>query len=125
MQILSYNDGYLTTSEVYTIVQKRRENKLNKKGVDYAGRNWIDHKVVQYCEKTNQTSTAEAEQKCLKELQDLKFYLSKEELVQILNLKPKQHVDIYLIVEDCSDRFTDEQLDQMLQIVNETIITIN
>lgn len=118
MKVLSYHDGHVTNSEVYSIVRKRREDKIHKKGIEYAGRNWIDHKVVQYCEATGQLQQVDELKGYISAVQALDFNLSQEEMIQLLNLRPKQPVDIFLIVNDCSERFSDDQVDELLQALS-------
>ncbi|KAF8606810.1 hypothetical protein BDV93DRAFT_604140 [Ceratobasidium sp. AG-I] len=46
-----------------------------------------------------------------------KFSLTKSEKLQIVNLLPRQLVELYVIVENLEERFSDEELDEILQLV--------
>ncbi|CEP18147.1 hypothetical protein [Parasitella parasitica] len=50
-----------------------------------------------------------------------KFDLTKAEKLQILNLRPKSTVEIYLLIEECEERFTEEDLEQMLSNIITTL----
>eukprot|EP00736_Rhodelphis_marinus_P007242 Rmarinus@m.24294 len=45
------------------------------------------------------------------------FNLSMSERLQVLNLRPQSAVEIYLMLEDCPERFSDEDIEDLLQIV--------
>ncbi|CDS14275.1 hypothetical protein LRAMOSA06445 [Lichtheimia ramosa] len=49
------------------------------------------------------------------------YELTLAEKLQILNLRPKSPVDLYLLIEECEERFTEEDLDAMLQQVIELL----
>lgn len=37
--------------------------------------------------------------------------------MQILNLRPKQALEVQLIVEECEERFSEEELDELVEII--------
>jgi DNA-directed RNA polymerase subunit F len=47
------------------------------------------------------------------------FDISKVEKLQLLNYRPASLVDLFVILENCEDRFSAEQLDQILETVQE------
>ncbi|KAG0167747.1 hypothetical protein DFQ28_005708 [Apophysomyces sp. BC1034] len=49
------------------------------------------------------------------------FKLTRAEKLQILNLRPKSAVEIYLLIEECEERFSEDDLGDMLNIVLETL----
>ena len=38
------------------------------------------------------------------------FKLSKTELLQLVNLKPTTHVELHAIIEECEERYTENQV---------------
>ena len=120
MRILSYQGGYVTNQEVYDVVSNRRENRLHKSGTAYAERNWIDHKVVQYCKRTGAAMDDKAAKATTSRLISsmAKFDFSKEEILQLINFRPKELVDLHTIIDECEDRFSDTELEELLQILS-------
>lgn len=53
----------------------------------------------------------------MKYLHELK--LTKAEKLQIVNLLPRTMVEFYLIVEECEDRFGEEQVEAILAKIEE------
>ncbi|KAJ1303326.1 hypothetical protein OPQ81_011522 [Rhizoctonia solani] len=51
-----------------------------------------------------------------------KFALTKSEKLQIVNLAPRQLVELYVIVENLEERFTDDELTEMLQLVEQSFL---
>ncbi|KAJ2794289.1 hypothetical protein H4R21_005559 [Coemansia helicoidea] len=47
--------------------------------------------------------------------------LTKAELLQITNLRPKSLVELHLIIEECDERFSVEELEQLLELIRETL----
>ncbi|CAE6527230.1 unnamed protein product [Rhizoctonia solani] len=51
-----------------------------------------------------------------------KFTLTKSEKLQIVNLAPRQLVELYVIVENLEERFTDDELTEILQLVEQSFL---
>ncbi|KAF7727240.1 hypothetical protein EC973_007853 [Apophysomyces ossiformis] len=49
------------------------------------------------------------------------FQLTRAEKLQILNLRPKSAVEIYLLIEECEERFSEGDLEDMLNIILESL----
>merc|ERR1712013_177673 len=47
--------------------------------------------------------------------------LSKHELVQLANLRPQSAVDIQLLIENSEERLNDQQVEEVLRVVGETL----
>jgi hypothetical protein len=62
---------------------------------------------------------AECVPQLLERLRD--YDLSKGEVVMILNLRPASVAALNTVVEDMTDRFTEEQQEEMVQIVGEVL----
>ncbi|KAJ1979686.1 hypothetical protein H4R35_001419 [Dimargaris xerosporica] len=45
------------------------------------------------------------------------FQLTKAEKLQLINLCPQSLVDIYVLIEECEERFAEDQLEEMLAII--------
>ncbi|KAG8743334.1 hypothetical protein FRC10_012213 [Ceratobasidium sp. 414] len=51
-----------------------------------------------------------------------KFSLTKSEKLQIVNLTPRQLVELYVIVENLEERFSDDDLNEMLLLVEQSFL---
>ena len=65
----------------------------------------------------------ECSQKLEKKMKDLlaalsKFPLTKAERLMCVNLAPKSIPEVYCIIEDCSDRFSDEEIENFIEILS-------
>jgi hypothetical protein len=47
----------------------------------------------------------------------LPHQLTKTEKLQIINLVPRSLVEFYLIVEECEERFSDDQIEEILRSI--------
>ena len=50
-----------------------------------------------------------------------KISLTKYELVQLANLRPRSAVDIQLLIENSEERLNDQQVEEVLRVVGETL----
>lgn len=65
--------------------------------------------------------TSEHLVQCVAQIKDLGLRLTEAETIQTANLLPSSDVELYLIIEDCSDRVTPEQQEKLFEIINNTI----
>jgi DNA-directed RNA polymerase subunit F len=50
-------------------------------------------------------------------IKEANLSLTESEVVQLVNLLPETDVEFYLILENCSERFTEDQINQMKEMV--------
>lgn len=78
----------------------------------------VTKEVVSYLEKTTTAQqSVELITSCMNKL--AKFQLEKIEKLQIINSAPHSLVNLYAIVEECDQRFTEEESQEILDIVEE------
>lgn len=78
----------------------------------------VTKEVVSYLEKTTTAQqSVELITSCMNKL--AKFQLEKIERLQIINSAPHSLVNLYAIVEECDQRFTEEESQEILDIVEE------
>lgn len=109
----------LSNFEVYGILQEySTEMKAGKHKTGQRDQNLstITYEVLKYLEGTpciNQNN------KCINDLvlSLNKFNLTKAEKLQMVNLRPTTPVEVCLIVEESEERISEEQIDEILQII--------
>ncbi|KAH0474064.1 MAG: uncharacterized protein KVP18_002038 [Porospora cf. gigantea A] len=57
-------------------------------------------------------------EECLADLVSLYPQLSEADLVQLVNLVPRQQVEAFLCIEDCDLRFTEAEVEEILKVIN-------
>ncbi|KFD49778.1 hypothetical protein M514_09373, partial [Trichuris suis] len=105
----------VSNMEVFRFVKEELDSS-KQKGVKLDGSlPEFFEELVEYFKMTDVTKqTEEGLSKVIEESAQLG--LSKNEALQIINLKPKSHLDMQLIVEDCESRLTEEQIDKFLAL---------
>ena len=119
--------------------KKKRLAKMRNKNYIFPKTNheWVEEKALEYLKSTN-TSKLMIENKCRKingstlsivELDISKrvpdfisklrkdFQLTDAECLQILNLLPKEIVDLHLIIQDLDDRLAEDKQRQVLDLI--------
>ncbi|KAJ1968060.1 hypothetical protein IWQ62_001476 [Dispira parvispora] len=49
------------------------------------------------------------------------YKLTKAEKLQIINYKPRSPVDLHTLIEECEERFNEEQMDGIISLVESTL----
>lgn len=127
MKILQHRDKLLSNFEVYqhlcdvqkenewgfTIPQteKRRKNKFNPQLLDLE---IITRDLSQYLVKVNQGNDIKTENFINLMLMLNSFQLEVIEKLMIMNILPRSLVNLYSIIEECEERFTQEQCEEIL-----------
>ncbi|CEJ79887.1 hypothetical protein VHEMI00102 [[Torrubiella] hemipterigena] len=126
MKITEAQSAVLSNYEVYQhlVDQRDQYKKIKRRGPPNL--ETVVSELLQYMRsKPNPLSqkpiTYNAE--CVSSLvQQLRPYdLSKGEVVMILNLRPSSVVALNTVLEDMSDRYTEEQQEEMVQIILEVL----
>ena len=126
MKVLLLNEAALSDMEVLELMQERRDQRLHKQAtVEYAERNWMDHKVLKFLTQSHSrcsTLSARCIQDFLTELAQADMPpLTSAETLQFINHIPVELVDVHLIVDDCAGRYSETQVDNLIHIVERTL----
>ena len=118
--VVSANDGLLTNIEVRDIINSRRKHRkpeVNQPQTDLQSREFVESKVMKYIEEStpNVDNTMELVHECLSTLKKMNLGLTEGELVQIANHIPLRQVELHLVVEECCDRLTEDQISVVLE----------
>lgn len=122
MDVINENSALLSNYEVYKLLDdiqngRNGQKKPNKYLTSLAT---ITFETSKYLEKT--ACKDQSEEIVAKFLEAIKtFKLTKAEKLQLLNQRPTSAVEIQLIVEESEERLSEEQVQQILDIVNETL----
>jgi len=124
----------LTNLEVYKLVATHQEaEKAKSKGRKKANRadeglNTVTLETLNYLKKTSapkqnleMISEFAARIKSDPSQQDEKKKLTNAEIVQFINLRPTQAVEVSLIVEDIEERIDEESVDRIAEITSELL----
>lgn len=126
MKVLMINEGALSDYEVFELMKERKDSRLHKSAnVAYAERNWMDHKVLKFLSQTHSKCSgldAERIKHFLRQVEKAAIQLTPAEKLQFINHIPVELVDVHLIVEDCAGRFSETQIEELIQIVEQTLV---
>nr|CAD7610838.1 unnamed protein product [Timema genevievae] len=111
---INANAATLSNYEVLTLLQELRGSQ--KRTNNQSQLATITYETIKYLQDTPcNLQTPEMIHKFLKALEPYK--LTKAEKLLLLNNPPKTPLEIQLIVEESEERFSDEQVEELLQLV--------
>lgn len=134
MEIVNKNVALLSNCEVYTLLKETKEKSaqklIKKKNFDPNNSNFstnvdkhlptIVYESLKYLERTPcLKQTAQTVENFLTQLDEKfkEYNLTKVEKLQLLNHRPSSAVELQCLIEDSEERFTIEQMDDLLEFV--------
>jgi hypothetical protein len=123
MEILDSNAALISNWEILHHLQSqkaKRSSDSSQKAKIQQNLRTLEFEIIQYLKDP-------AFSKCSKHTkQQISLFLSqfkdiplkKAEKLQILNMHPESLLDLHLIIEECEERFTEEQLNDMLTSIS-------
>ncbi|KAK8814782.1 hypothetical protein WA556_006821, partial [Blastocystis sp. ATCC 50177/Nand II] len=120
---ISKDISLITNAEVLHCLQESGEEKHKSRCDEY---NWVRRTVTRYLEMTPAGHlTQEKMETFLGRLQEFEqrnnIKFTPNEKMQMMNIVPVQPVDVHIIVEECPERMTDDQVDELISIVTSTL----
>ena len=118
MEVTDECSSMLSNYEVYSLLQ---DIKTGKKGQKQPNKYMnqlatITYSTLKYLEGTPcKSQSGETFQNFMKAL--VPFNLTKSEKLQLLNQRPTSAVEIQLIIEESEERLTEEQIEELLEII--------
>ncbi|KAI6661098.1 DNA-directed RNA polymerase III subunit RPC9 [Oopsacas minuta] len=119
MEILDKNAGYLSNFEVLQVVKEVNielsviKNKFSNEHM-FTNTENVEKFLAEG------PSAQQTPEKIKSFLQTLaKFKLKPSEKLQILNTCPMKPVDLHILVEECDTRFSDDEVEKILELVQE------
>jgi hypothetical protein len=139
MEILNKNAGFLTNFEVYSLLKQTKEDLANRLARKKNANNSADINVdkhlptivyesLRYLEKRPcAQQTAEVVSNFLTKCDEAEnqIKLTKIEKLQLINQRPANAVELQSLIEDSEERFTIEQMDDLLDFVQRNLATPN
>ncbi|SAM07320.1 hypothetical protein [Absidia glauca] len=125
MKIKNTRSALISNYEVFDLVNDRisyqKQIQQSQSNVDYPEHlRTIQFELVEYIKGTPTSTQSEDQVKAFLQQID-RYSLTLGEKVQVLNLRPKSAVEIYLLIEECEERFSEEDLDNILSIISTTL----
>ncbi|KAG0230368.1 hypothetical protein BGX31_005865 [Mortierella sp. GBA43] len=124
MEIIKTNSAMLSNYEVLALLndQKAQRQANEVVGTREVAENLrtIEFEVQKYLG-ASPCSSQSAEQIAALKKALTGYELVKVELLQILNLRPKSRVELFLVIEECEERFSLDDCDKILEIIAETL----
>lgn len=115
MKILQRTGGLLSNHEVAQVLKDRGADPqagLNTRAT--ASEKTVYSVLIKQC-----GGLVRARAELLKLMDELKpFGLTRAEVLQVINLAPCSAVEVHLIVDECEERLSEEQVTQLLEVVS-------
>ncbi|KAL1327339.1 hypothetical protein HN51_037399 [Arachis hypogaea] len=118
MKILEANNGALTNFEVLDFLRAKGASKDPTRVLAKVAQS--EYKVYDYL---IDTAARDQTRESINEfLESVKSHdLAKAEILNIINIRPTNIVEIFPIIECCDTRFSDEELTEIVEIVKRTL----
>jgi hypothetical protein len=114
MKIVEENLGLLSNDEVLAVLKDREADK--QPVVSRA----TPSEIQAYTALLDHSSGSFKDREALQAFIDgVKPYgLTRSEIVQLINHRPPSVVEIFLCIEDCEERFSEQQIEELLSLVH-------
>ncbi|KAK2142612.1 hypothetical protein LSH36_933g00035 [Paralvinella palmiformis] len=122
MEVIDENAAKLSNYEVYSLLKDIQSGTNGQKKPTKHQQHLatVSYSTLKYLERTPCTGqSAEVIQNLIKALEP--FKLTKAEKLQLLNHRPSSAVEIQLMIEESEERLTDQQIDELLDIISANV----
>ncbi|XP_074528381.1 DNA-directed RNA polymerase III subunit RPC9 [Halichoeres trimaculatus] len=124
MEVKNSSAAMLSNYEVFKLLtdlkEQRKDSGKNKHSVGQQNLNTIMYETLKYLSKTPcSRQSPEIVKEFLNTMMPHK--LTKAEKLMILNHRPQTAVEMQLLVEESEERLSEEQIEELIQIVSEAL----
>nr|CCA27282.1 conserved hypothetical protein [Albugo laibachii Nc14] len=123
MKVLKSFEASLTNYEVYNILQDRRRDRTVS-NVTQSESSWMNHKVQKLLSNSyflDRKFSDQIVQNALIEMKKEDFRLTSNEILQLVNHWPTALVDYHLLIDDCANRFQQDDIDRISSILRQAL----
>lgn len=121
MEVLDPRQTLITNAEVLRLLQERRKQQSDlpkEQRLKVLGT--VIYETSSYLRET--PAAAQKDEDIARFIQAVApLKLTAAETLQLINLRPSTAVEIQLLVEECEERLTEEQVESLVTIVQETL----
>lgn len=104
----------------FEVLSTLKEIKKNSRSKDQRNLATVTYEAIRYLEETPCTDQQESYiTNFLMAIKDKGLRLTKAEKLQIVNSRPKNPVELQLLIEESEERFSEESLNLILSIIDE------
>lgn len=120
MEITNSNSALLSNIEVLKILKENQENKARMKSNKNLAT--ITYETIKYLQDSPACQVKPNQMiRFLNEIKD-KFRLTKFEKLQIINHRPQTVVELQLLIEENEERFSEDAMQRLLDLVKQHLI---
>ncbi|KAG2187950.1 hypothetical protein INT44_000700 [Umbelopsis vinacea] len=121
MEVVESRAALLSNFEVLQLLNERMDSQKQRQK-EYPNTEYAENlRTIQFEIKTaleRSACSTQDERQVVAFLEEMKKWsLTKAEKLQILNLRPKTPVELHILIEECEERYTGEELDDILEVV--------
>lgn len=120
MEIISQNDGILCDYEVLSVVSDRKSKSPPepRNDLELQDRETMERKILKYMAARGTCDIPmDSVASFMASIASHNISLTKAEVMVVLNMMPSTVVEIHLIVEECVERLTEEDIQHLLECV--------
>ena len=122
MEVVNENGALLSNSEVYQLLTDIQQGKNGQKKPSKHTNHLatISYSTLKYLERTPcKDQTPDTVHKFLQALAP--YNLKRAEKLQLLNNRPSSAVEIQLLIEESEERLSEQQIEELLQLIAEML----
>uniref|UniRef100_A0A915JKB3 DNA-directed RNA polymerase III subunit RPC9 n=1 Tax=Romanomermis culicivorax TaxID=13658 RepID=A0A915JKB3_ROMCU len=123
MEIVDSNNQILANFEVFHHLSGVRRSIKRQQDSSQRGLSTVVYEALKYFDNTTTAKCDYDDEENLRQFSAAleTFALTKSETLQILNLRPTNAIEIQLIVEECEERLTEQQVDDLINLIEKYI----